>query len=378
MSSHRFLYFPSNSPLETLSTTPAMDEYRAAQEARNRGLANLYIATSSRLDATTAAAAEEHSRFSPDTPSPPPQQTETPPRRSFASTFTRHSRERSRDQAYRSSPPRSQSQFRQAAGSTRTGKQPSPSSSPERVPSQLPFPSYTSRTMSSAHASSFYPNPGNARSSPGSIGAKSGSTSSTKVSGAIGKLLLNVRAWGGKEPDIMIPIQPPQHDWPPLHVEKQCTTCTCNDPKRRRKRRIWIALLVILLLFLVSNIIALYVRVISLTSNGRPSGWTGELSSDQAECLSQFTLNAPTDPTAYPCSTCLSRLSQVPPEYAMSKPSEAQNVQNAVQFCGLKAIFDSADGDGKTALNGTGWMDDIRFCAWGGVTCSGSGMVSSL
>ena len=344
----------------------------AAQEARNRGLSNIYISPpSSRLDATAA----EQSRFSPDTPSPPPQQTESAPHRSFASTFTKHTRERSRDQAYRTSPPRSQTQTQSGrATSTKSGKQPSPGSSPEHNPSQL-FPEHA--FMSTTRPSSFYPI-GSTTRQPASIGAGSGSSSSTRVGNAIGKLLVSVRNWGGKEPDIMIPIQPPQHDWPPLHVEKQCTSCICNDPKRRRKRIIWLVLLVILLLFLVANTIVLNVRVISLTSQPLDNGWTGQLSTDQAECLSQFTLNAPADPSSYPCSSCLPLLSQVPPSFAMTSPADAQGVQNAVQFCGLQAMFDSADRNGKAALNGTRWLRDVRFCTWGGVACSSSGMVSSL
>lgn len=340
--------------------------HSAAQEARKRGLSNIYIApSSSRLDATTVAG---HSRFSPDTPSPP---AEPEPFRSFASTFTRHTRERSRDQALRASPPRN---LHSSAKATNKGKQPSPDSSPESIPPQLP---QERSPMSSARPSSIYPT----GAAPRSISAGPGSTSSTKAGSVFGKFLVNVRTWGSKEPDIIIPIQPPQHDWLPVHAEKQCTKCKCNDPKRKRSRRIWLILLAILLFLLVANVIVLDVHVVNLSSrvmdNGTP-GFTGVLSVEQSECLSQYTLNAPTDPSSYPCSSCLPLLSQVPPSFATSNPADAQNVQDAVQFCGLKAIFDSSANDGKAALNSTRWMDDVRFCTWGGVTCSGSGMVSSL
>lgn len=336
----------------------------SAREARS--ITSIYIPPStSRPDTHT-----QQSRFSPDTPSPPPhQRTESPPRRSFTSTFSRHTRERSRDQTHRASPPRSTKAL---------GKQPTPNSSPEHIPSRLPFPS-----MSSARPASFHPN-GNKTRSPASIGAGSTSTISTKGGNALGKLLLSVRAWGAKEPDIMIPIQPPQmlaSDWPPLHVEKQCITCSCRDPKRRRKTIIRLVLHTLVLVFIVANIVVLNIRVFSSNSgpnNLQSPGWTGQLDADQSECLSQFILNAPATPSSYPCSSCLPLLSQVPPSFAMSSPADAQGVQDAVQFCGLKAIFESADQSGKATLNGTRWLNDVKFCAWGGVSCSSSGMVSSL
>ncbi|KAG2369175.1 hypothetical protein BDR07DRAFT_1604834 [Suillus spraguei] len=61
--------------------------------------------------------------------------------------------------------------------------------------------------------------------------------------------------------------------------------------------------------------------------------------------------------------------------YPSSNTENTQQILNAIQFCGLRAIFDTADSQGQASL---GWMNDVKFCAWNGVTCDGTGRVANL
>lgn len=156
-------------------------------------------------------------------------------------------------------------------------------------------------------------------------------------------------------------IQEELLEWPPLHVHKR---------KSNRIRIILLScLLIIVLLFLIANVIFLNVRVLSVHTT-TPSSTS--LSANAQYCLSQYTLNAPSSPSTYPCSTCLPTLQAVPPS---SNPQSAQQILNAIQFCGLRAIFDTTNSQGQASLD---WVNDVKFCAWNGVTCDGSGRVANL
>jgi hypothetical protein len=56
----------------------------------------------------------------------------------------------------------------------------------------------------------------------------------------------------------------------------------------------------------------------------------------------------------------------------------AEKVNAVTQFCGLKAIFDASNQQSQSALSTSGWMKDVRTCAWGGIACDGIGRVSVL
>lgn len=149
--------------------------------------------------------------------------------------------------------------------------------------------------------------------------------------------------------------------------------------KTQRKRRFrWSTLLLILIILaLFGDIIFLNVRVVELTeviNRNTPSPvptLTLPNSSSEAveECLSQFTIDAPSNPSAYPCSTCLPILSNM---------TNNSNATHAVQFCGLRAFLESTSTTGQTALSNGGWGKDLDVCTWSGVSCSDSGLVRSL
>jgi hypothetical protein len=156
-------------------------------------------------------------------------------------------------------------------------------------------------------------------------------------------------------------IQEELPEWPPLHVQKR---------KSHRTRIILLlCLLIIILLFLIANVIFLNIRVLSVQT-ATPS--STPLSVNAQQCLSQYILNAPSSPPSYPCSTCLPILQAVP---LSSNSQNAQQIINAIQFCGLRAIFDTANSQGQASL---GWVNDVQFCAWNGVTCDSSGRVANL
>jgi len=173
--------------------------------------------------------------------------------------------------------------------------------------------------------------------------------------------------------------------WAPLNVDKKeksphPTAYPAPGPPREKqdKRRFrWRTfLLILIILLLLGDVTFLNVRVVELTNviNGNapssPTSPPAPSSSDDAEeCLSQFTLNAPSNPSAYPCSTCLPVLSNV---------TNSTNAANVLQFCGLLAILETTNSTGQTALSNGGWGKDLSICTWSGVSCSDSGLVTSL
>ena len=173
--------------------------------------------------------------------------------------------------------------------------------------------------------------------------------------------------------------------WAPLNLDKEKSPLPTTYPalrysppqKKQEKRlfRWWALLLILIILALLGNVAFLNVRVVELAKvikeNTPPSPAPSNSSSPDnvQECLSQFTLNAPSNPSAYPCSTCLPVLSNV---------TGNADATNALQFCGLRAILESTSTIGQTALSNGGWGKDLRVCTWSGVSCSGSDLVTSL
>jgi hypothetical protein len=148
--------------------------------------------------------------------------------------------------------------------------------------------------------------------------------------------------------------------------------------------------LVIFLLYLFINVIVLNIRsfsasqaspkLLSYTTTPPASAPTNApmdtvmLSGDAQQCLTQYTLNAPGDPTGYPCDTCLPLVAAVPANASAVYPV----ARDATQFCGLRSIWEDAGQQGQAGLEAGGWVKDIKFCTWNGVGCNGAGRVSSL
>ena len=204
------------------------------------------------------------------------------------------------------------------------------------------------------------------------------------------KLFFDLRTLGTADPDL--PAQDLRlSQWPPLHIEKHHCQCQLHDPKhearvrkQQRRSRCLLILLIIILLLLIGNTAFLNVRVLSLSTSPSTTSQTTStsyaLSVDAQQCLSQYTIDAPSSPRSYPCSTCLSILQAVPSSYTSSS-ANAQNTQvinNAVQFCGLRAIYDTGDTQGQATLGNGSWAQNVNFCAWTGVSCDTSGQVTSL
>jgi hypothetical protein len=202
------------------------------------------------------------------------------------------------------------------------------------------------------------------------------------------KLFFDLRTLNTTDPDLAAQDASPSQ-WPPLHIEKH--RCRCHDPKhearvrkQQRRSRCLLILLIIILLLLIGNGVFLNVRVLSLPTSPSTTSQTTStayaLSVDAQQCLSQYTLDAPSSPRGYPCSTCLSILQAVPSSYTSSS-ANAQNTQainNAVQFCGLRAIYETADAQGQATLGNGSWAQNVNFCTWTGVSCDTSGQVASL
>jgi hypothetical protein len=148
--------------------------------------------------------------------------------------------------------------------------------------------------------------------------------------------------------------------------------------RRRRIRILTVSAVIMLLLILTIILLVRIVRPrILQATNGIGSS---SLSNAQAQCLNSYLNEAPSNPSGYSCQTCLPTLQGVSQDFMTSaeNASDADNIQAAMQFCALKAIFDSVNSDGNTNLSNMGWLKDIKTCNWGGITCDGSGFVSIL
>lgn len=199
--------------------------------------------------------------------------------------------------------------------------------------------------------------------------------------------------------------EPEMAPWNPLRIMKKSKHLHGrynhhDDPekwmkKRKKDRKRWcLIILIIILLFLLGETVFLNIRVSQLnnimsdagimpSSNGTPSsgGKANQLTTDQQACLTQFQVNAPSSPTSYACGSCLPILQGVPSSFLSASTTDtatSQNITNGIQFCGLKSIFDAAGNGGNNPLGNAGWLKDVAFCTWTGVTCGGDGKVSQL
>ena len=213
--------------------------------------------------------------------------------------------------------------------------------------------------------------------------------SSTSRRSRIGKLFFDIRTLvRDREPEIIPMQQPDLPPWPPLHIEKRtqcCHDCPCHavSKKQKRHRKILTIILILVILYLLGNVIALNTRVfvrgstVQVSSNTTASS-ASSLSAAAQQCLSQYTVDAPSDPSGYPCAQCLPALLAVPSNFSDGNVQDSQQILNAIQFCGLRSIFETSDSDGQSALKNGNWAQDVKFCAWTGVSCDGMGRVSSL
>jgi len=105
---------------------------------------------------------------------------------------------------------------------------------------------------------------------------------------------------------------------------------------------------VIFLLYLFSNVVVLDVRLYTLSQAppqapsttspalASPPANTIILSTNTQQCITQYTLNAPGNPTRYPCDMCLPLLALVP----LNATAYYAVARDATQFCGLRSIWE--------------------------------------
>ncbi|KAK7691877.1 hypothetical protein QCA50_005281 [Cerrena zonata] len=217
---------------------------------------------------------------------------------------------------------------------------------------------------------------------------RSVTTTGTRIRDRFTKIFFDVRTLMRDRDAELVPIQPPQlQPWPPLHIDKKicCADCLCHQKKKRSRRdRFLLWVLVIIILCLLGDVIFLNIHVLVKSSNSptTPTNTTTSssktLSADAQECLSEYNVNAPSNPSGYPCSSCLPVLQGVSSSFSDGNATDAQQIQNAIQFCGLRAFFDSMDSNGQSALKNGEWVTDVKFCAWSGVSCDSTGKVGAL
>src|ERR1700722_1574507 len=205
------------------------------------------------------------------------------------------------------------------------------------------------------------------------------------------RLFLDLRTSFGREPDLL-PIRPPPDlsGWPPLKIEKDGlqNECFCQkDLGRHRLKDVGAVLLIIMMTFLSVNVIFLEIRVLA----GSPAKSSPELRifpntslfpsaipvGAQA-CIFQYESLTAINTSTYLCASCLPLLRALPSDFRNENGTVMQTIQDAVQFCSLKAVFDSGGSDAQMSMENAGWLKDAKFCSWCGVSCDNFGRVSSL
>lgn len=173
------------------------------------------------------------------------------------------------------------------------------------------------------------------------------------------------------------------HETKPVHIHTHVNAPSARREKRREKKnsgRCWLIILIIVLLYLVGNNIFLNIRVQSLTPSNSPnSGSSGVSDPPQAvkDCLSQFKLNAPSDPSSYPCGTCAPILQTIPNDLSpTAKKTDTAGQGTVLQFCALSDIVSATTNE---TLQNVGWMKNVDFCgSWSGIQCDTAGRVTVL
>jgi hypothetical protein len=170
----------------------------------------------------------------------------------------------------------------------------------------------------------------------------------------------------------------------PYAVHKERSPEEIEFRKSMRKRRLRILFISAIIVMLLLVAIILLVRIVrprirhSVDNIGQDA--SSNLSQAQTQCLQTFRTDGPGNALGYSCSSCLPTLRSVSQQY-LDNPSNAANADDisaAIQFCGLRAVFDSANQEGQTALTSSGWFQDIKTCTWSGVTCDDSGAITQL
>lgn len=176
------------------------------------------------------------------------------------------------------------------------------------------------------------------------------------------------------------------HETKPVHVHTHVHAPKAKREKRQKKKssgRCWLIILIIVLLYLLGNNIFLNIRVQSLMPSNSPN--SGSNSSNGAsgpsqavkDCLSQFKLNAPSNPSSYPCGTCTPVLQTIPNDLSpTAKKTDIAGQGTILQFCALSDIVSAT---ANQTLQNVGWLKNVDFCgSWSGIQCDTAGRVTSL
>lgn len=173
------------------------------------------------------------------------------------------------------------------------------------------------------------------------------------------------------------------HQTKPVHVHTHVNVPKQKREKRQKsKSRCWLIILIIVLIYLLGNNIFLNIRVANLTSstssNTNSSGGSSSGPSQAVkDCLSQFKLNAPSDPSSFPCSTCAPVLQTIPNDFSTSSTDGVTGQGAALQFCALGDIVRATTN--SSSLQAVGWLKDADPCtSWNGIQCDTKGRVTSL
>lgn len=154
-----------------------------------------------------------------------------------------------------------------------------------------------------------------------------------------------------------------------LDPEKQPLPSSSSSRSRAqiaRLRLLSILGISLLVLLLLSDLLLVNYRAF------RPSRALSSAEAQSLTCTSLFALTAPSDPLAFPCTTCFNLITS-----STTRNSRTLEQAQVVQFCALSDIYE-ARGSDSTLGSSEGWMKSTDVCAYGGVECDTKGRVEHL
>ncbi|WVQ74334.1 hypothetical protein IAR50_003933 [Cryptococcus sp. DSM 104548] len=177
------------------------------------------------------------------------------------------------------------------------------------------------------------------------------------------------------------------------HGDKSRRASKTEDDKKKRNRRMWQIGVIIGVLILVALTIGLCTTLLrkkfsstttssdaanstaSATSTSSASDASSTSSQTLSACLDQFTSSAPSSPSSYPCSDCVSVLTSTTNDFSLSLVNgNSTGVGSALQFCAMMDVYNKVE-DTKGMSK---WGQDASPCGWDGVGCDSRGRITTI
>ncbi|ORY84109.1 hypothetical protein BCR35DRAFT_351877 [Leucosporidium creatinivorum] len=158
----------------------------------------------------------------------------------------------------------------------------------------------------------------------------------------------------------------PSHSLDPEKQPLPSSTSPRTRAQTARLRLLSTLGIALLILLLLTDLLLVNYRAF------RPSRTLSPAEAQSLTCTSLFALTAPSDPLAFPCTSCISSITS-----STTPSSRTLEQAQVVQFCALKDVYEVRSSN-STLGTSEGWMASTDVCSYGGVKCDAKGRVQEL